>query len=254
MSSGCDVVVVGAGNATMNAAPAAREAGAEVIVLGDRRIGDGYQKHSYPFGVMVNTNGQRFVDEAAHFRNYTYAKYGHGILERPSHFAWQIFDQKTVPFYRDEYRIMEIIKVTAPTLEELAHRLDGVDPSAFLRTVQELNDAMRNDIEFNPNVPDGKSTRGLRINKSNWSHRLDTPPYEAYAVVAGVTFTFDGLQIAKDAEVLDTDLSSIPGLFAAGELVGGLFYFNHPADSGLTSGAVFGKIAGTSAARAAGVT
>jgi tricarballylate dehydrogenase len=220
--------------------------------FGDRRIGDGYQKHSYPFGIMVNANGERFVDEAAHFRNYTYAKYGRRILEQPGHFAWQIFDQKAVPFYRDEYHIKEITKVTAPTLEELAKKLDGVDPDAFLRTVREFNDAVRDDVPFNPNVLDGKATKGLRINKSNWARRLDTPPYEAYAVGVGVTFTFGGVQITNDAQVNDTDGVPIPGLFAAGEMVGGIFYFNYPAGSGLTSGAVFGKIAGTSAAQAAG--
>jgi tricarballylate dehydrogenase len=118
--------------------------------------------------------------------------------------------------------------------------------------VREFNDAVRDDVPFNPNVLDGKATKGLRVNKSNWARRLDTPPYEAYAVGVGVTFTFGGVQITNDAQVNDTDGVPIPGLFAAGEMVGGIFYFNYPAGSGLTSGAVFGKIAGTSAARAAG--
>lgn len=161
MSSGCDVVVVGADNAAMNAALAARERTAEVVVLGDRRIGDGCQKHSYPFSIMISANGARFLNEFAHFRNYTYAKYGRVILEQPGQFAWQIFDQKTVPFYRDESRIKKATKITASTLEEFAHKLDSVDPSVFLRTVQGFNDAVRDDIEFNPNVPDRKSTRGL---------------------------------------------------------------------------------------------
>ena len=87
--------------------------------------------------------------------------------------------------------------------------------------------------------------------KSNWANPIDEPPFEAYAVSCGITFTFGGLRITTDAQVLDTDGAPIPGLYAAGELVGGLFYFNYPGGTGLMSGAVFGRIAGDSAARAA---
>src|SRR6266496_142031 len=96
----------------------------------------------------------------------------------------------------------------------------------------------------------GRRTEGLAVNKSNWANTIDEPPFEGYAVTCGVTFTFGGLRITTDAEVLNTDYQRIHGLYAAGELVGGLFYFNYPGGSGLTSGAVFGRIAGTSAARA----
>ena len=105
-------------------------------------------------------------------------------------------------------------------------------------------------MPFNPNVKDGRRTVGLAIDKSNWANTIDTPPYEGYAVTCGITFTFGGLRIDTDGEVLNTDYQPIRGLYAAGELVGGLFYFNYPGGSGLISGAVFGKIAGTSAARA----
>ena len=77
---------------------------------------------------------------------------------------------------------------------------------------------------------------------------LDKPPFEAYGVTCGITFTFGGLRITPNAEVLDEDLEPIPGLFAAGELVGGLFYHNYPGGTGLMNGAVFGRIAGNSAA------
>ena len=77
---------------------------------------------------------------------------------------------------------------------------------------------------------------------------LDTPPFEAYGVTCGITFTFGGLRITPNAEVLDEDLEPIAGLFAAGELVGGLFYHNYPGGTGLMSGSVFGRIAGTNAA------
>ena len=92
---------------------------------------------------------------------------------------------------------------------------------------------------------------GLDIPKSNWANAIDEPPFEAYAVTCGVTFTFGGLKIATDGQVVDTEDAPMPGLFAAGELVGGLFFVNYPGGTGLTSGAVFGRIAGRSAAIAA---
>jgi tricarballylate dehydrogenase len=215
--------------------------------FGDLAVGDQFQKHSYPFGILINSTGKRFVDEGADFRNYTYAKYGRVVLEQPGQFAWQIFDQKVKHLLRDEYKIRQITKVTSNTIEELAERLEGVNPAGFLETIKEWNEAVRTDISFNPNIKDGRCTQGLAINKSNWANTIDTPPFEGYAVTCGVTFTFGGLRINSDAQVLNTDYQPIRGLYAAGELVGGLFYFNYPGGTGLMSGAVFGKIAGTTA-------
>jgi tricarballylate dehydrogenase len=217
--------------------------------FGDLAVGDQFQKHSYPFGILINAAGKRFIDEGADFRNYTYAKYGRAVLEQPGQFAWQIFDQKVKNLLRDEYKIRQITKVTANTIEDFAQKLDGVNAPAFLDTIEEWNAAVRADIPFNPNVKDGRATQGLAVTKSNWANTIDTPPFEGYAVTCGITFTFGGLRINNDAQVLNTDYQPIRGLYAAGELVGGLFYFNYPGGTGLMSGAVFGKIAGTSAAR-----
>jgi tricarballylate dehydrogenase len=128
-----------------------------------------------------------------------------------------------------------------------------VDAAEFLKTIKEWNAAVRTDIPFNPNVKDGRRTEGLTLRKSNWANTIDTPPFEGYAVTCGVTFTFGGLRIDTDAQVLNSDHQPIRGLYAAGELVGGLFYFNYPGGTGLMSGAVFGKIAGRSAARGVAV-
>ncbi|HEX7249151.1 MAG TPA: FAD-dependent tricarballylate dehydrogenase TcuA [Burkholderiales bacterium] len=217
--------------------------------FGDLAVGDQFQKHSYPWGVYLNAQGRRFVDEGADFRNYTYAKYGRVILSQPGQFAWQVFDAKVKAQLRDEYRIRQVTKVTAQSLEELAGKLDGVDAKTALQELKAYNAAVRQDIPFNPNVKDGRCTEGLAINKSNWANTLDTPPFEAYAVTCGITFTFGGLKINTDAQVMSADGEPIPGLFAAGELVGGIFYFNYPGGTGLTNGAVFGRIAGASAAR-----
>jgi tricarballylate dehydrogenase len=217
--------------------------------FGDLAVGDQFQKHSYPWGIYINAEGKRFVDEGADFRNYTYAKYGRVILNQPGQFAWQVFDAKVKGQLRDEYRIKQVTKVTANTLEELVAKLDDVNADAALKEIRAYNTAVRADIPFNPNVKDGRCTTGLAINKSNWANTIDTPPFEAYAVTCGITFSFGGLRINTDAQVMSTDGEPIPGLYAAGELVGGIFYFNYPGGSGLTNGAVFGKIAGASAAK-----
>jgi tricarballylate dehydrogenase len=200
---------------------------------------------------MINANGERFVDEGADFRNYTYAKYGRVILNQPGQFCWQVFDRKVLHLLRDEYKIKQITKARADTLEELAKKLDDVNPERALATIKEYNKAVKTDVPFNPNVKDGRGTVGLAIPKSNWANTVDEPPFEAYAVTCGVTFSFGGLKIDTGAQVIDTDGAAIPGLFAAGELVGGLFYFNYPGGSGLMSGSVFGRIAGASAGRRA---
>jgi tricarballylate dehydrogenase len=220
--------------------------------FGDLEVGDNFQKHSYPFGIMLNANGERFVDEGADFRNYTYAKYGRVILGQPGQFAWQIFDAKVLHLLRDEYRIKRVTKARADTLEELVQKLDGVDAEKALATIKAFNAAV-NIMAFNPNVKDGRRTVGLAIPKSNWANKIEEPPFEAYAVTCGITFTFGGVKIDTEARVIDTDGAPIPGLYAAGEMVGGIFYFNYPGGTGLTNGAVFGRIAGAAAgARARG--
>jgi tricarballylate dehydrogenase len=215
---------------------------------GDLGVGDAFQKHSYPWSVLVNADGRRFLDEGADFRNYTYAKYGRVVLEQPGNFAWQVFDRKVLHVLRDEYRIRQVTKVRADTLEELAGKLEGVDAAAFLREIRAYNAAVRQDIPFDPNVKDGRRTEGLAIDKSNWANTIEEPPFEAYQVGCGITFTFGGLRIDTAARVLDADQQPIPGLYACGELVGGLFYFNYPGGSGLINGAVFGRLAGATAA------
>ncbi len=219
--------------------------------FGDLAIGDQFQKHSYPWGIYINAEGRRFVDEGADFRNYTYAKYGRVILSQPGQFAWQIFDAKVKAQLRDEYKIKQVTKRVGNTLEELVSKLEDTNQAAALEEIKRYNAAVQTEIAFNPNVKDGRSTKNLPINKSNWANTIDTPPYEAYAVTCGITFSFGGLKINTDAQVISSDGAPIPGLYAAGELVGGIFWFNYPGGTGLTNGAVFGKIAGASAARAA---
>ena len=214
--------------------------------FGDRNIADLFQKHSYPFGLIVNVEGKRFVDEGADLRNYTYAKYGKEILAQPQRVAFQLFDQKTKHLLRDEYFIPQASVVEANTIEALADGL-GIDVAAMTQTIAEYNAAVQPG-EYNPTALDGKHTEGIEPPKSNWALELDAPPYMGYAVTCGLTFTFGGLKINAQAQVIDTEDAPIPGLYAAGELTGGLFYNNYPGGSGLMAGAVFGRIAGAQAA------
>ncbi len=188
--------------------------------FGDLAVGDQFQKHSYPWGIYVNAKGRRFVDEGADFRNYTYAKYGRVILEQPGQFAWQIFDAKVKNQLRDEYRIKQVTKRTASTLEELVEKLDDVDAATALEEIKRYNAAVRQDIAFNPNLKDGRCTEGLAIPKSNWANTIDTPPFEAYAVTCGITFTFGGLRINTHAQVLSSDGPADPGALRGGRARG----------------------------------
>lgn len=216
---------------------------------GDLTVGDQFQKHNYPFGIMVNAKGERYVDEGANFHSHTYAKYGGEILKQPGMFAWQVFDSKVSHLLRSEYRIRRVTKAESDTLEGLAEQLEGVNPKQFLETVRAFNQACRSDVPFNPNILDGRATSGLQIDKTNWANALDTPPYHAYHVTTGVTFTFGGLKVTPEAEVEDSYSGVVKGLYAAGEMVGGLFFQNYASGTGLMSGATFGRLAGAGAAR-----
>ena len=219
--------------------------------FGDRVILDNFQKHSYPWGIMVNVHGRRFVDEGEDLRNHTYVKFGRAIMGQPERTAIQIVDGKTIPLLRDEYRIREVTKVTADSIAELAAGLE-IDPAALTATIDEFNAACgvaKSDPgRFNPAILDGVTTEGLSPEKTNWALPIDQPPFEAYVTTTGITFTFGGLRIDQRGAVQDTSDRPIPGLYAAGELVGGLFYENYPGGSGLMAGTVFGKLAGESAA------
>jgi len=212
---------------------------------GDRVLTNQLTRQSYPIGIVVNNRGERFVDEGADYRNYTYAKYGKEILKQPDGIAVQIFDAKTRPILRSlEYDSSPITGAQADSLVDLAKALD-IDPDGLVATVEEFN-ASVDPRPFDPAVKDGKAA-AVDPPKSNWATPIDTPPYYGYAVRCGITFTFGGLHVDEHAQVLDTAGRPIRGLYAAGELVGGLFSGNYPGGSGLIAGAVYGRLAGTHA-------
>ncbi len=207
-----------------------------------------YRKICYFLGVMVNAEGQRFVDEGENFRNYTYAQFGKAVLDQPGHFAWQIFDAKVQDLLYAEYSFHDAHFVEADTLDGLIEKLDGVDKAGVRETLAAYNASVDESVEFDPTTLDGKGTKGLALPKSNWAQKFDTGPFRAYPVTGGITFTYGGIKVSGTGAVLDDGGAPITGLFAAGEMVGGVFFEGYPGGSGLTSGTVFGRTAGASAA------
>lgn len=206
------------------------------------------QKNYFTLGIVVNRDGRRFFDEGSDFRNYTYSKMGAAILRQPGGTGWQIFDAQAAALLPDEYRTPRAARVEADTLEGLAAKLEGIDKPSFLETVATFNAAVDEAVPFNPAVKDGRATKQLDIPKSNWARAITQPPFVAYQVTCGITLTYGGLAIDTNARVQNEEGEAITGLFAAGELVGGLYYDRYPGGAGLTSGSVFGRIAGANAA------
>jgi len=193
--------------------------------FGDLAVGDQFQKHSYPFAIMVNATGKRFVDEGADFRNYTYAKYGRVILEQPGQFAWQIFDQKVKHLQRDEYRIRQITKVTANTIESWPGKLEGVNAEQFVNTIAEWNKAGEAGHPVQSERQGRRRTEGLAINKSNWANHGRSAPYEG---LCGHLWHYIYVRRAAREHRLrgaQHRLPADPRLYAAGELVGGHLLF-----------------------------
>ena len=208
-----------------------------------------YRKICYFLGIMVNAEGKRFLDEGKNFRNYTYAQYGRKVLEQSGNFAWQIFDSKVFDLLYEEYRFHDAHFVEGTTIDEIIYKLEGVDKNEVKKTIKEYNDSIDTKIEFDPTILDGKSTKGLKISKSNWAQKLDQGPFKAFPVTGGITFTYGGLKVSENGSVINIDNKPIKGLFACGELIGGVFFNGYPGGSGLTSGAVFGRIAGYGACK-----
>ncbi len=216
--------------------------------LNELQFNTQFKRDDFNLGIMVNANGERFADEGEDVWGYIYAKMGARIRAQPGQLAWQVYDAKVQSLLHADYRLANACRVVADSLEDLAMLLTGVDPHGFLSTVAAFNRAVQSDLPFDHRRKDGRRTRGLGIDKSNWAQALDTPPFEAFGVTCGITFTFGGVKVDTAGRALDVENAPIPGLYAAGDMVGGLFYSNYPGGSGLASAAVFGRRAGLAAA------
>ncbi|MBI2223851.1 MAG: FAD-dependent tricarballylate dehydrogenase TcuA [Betaproteobacteria bacterium] len=213
---------------------------------------DSLTRYMYPWGIMVNTRGERFVDEASDTRGRTYAAMGRSILFQPGGIAFQILDAKIrkMNLYTPNYEKATAAK--ASTLEKLAEELE-LDAAKLVTTIREFNAAVQPG-KYNPDRHqlDGKCTAGINPPKSNYALEIDEPPFEAFPVRCGMTFAFGGLKIdPKTAQVQHVAGRPIGGLYAAGEMAGGLWVGNYASGSGMMAGATFGRIAGAHAAGAA---
>lgn len=200
----------------------------------------------YQYGVILNHDGERFVDEGEDARAHTYAKFGRRIFEQPYHEAFVIQDSRT-----NEHVLHTgpTKPIKADTIEELVARLDIGNQEQAVKTVEEYNEACDPDADLDPEVLDGNAASGIEPPKSNWATRLEDGPFVGYPVTGGITFTFGGLAQTTKAEVLDTSDNPVPGLYAAGNSTGGFFYNNYPGGTGLTNAAVYGKIAAEQASQ-----
>jgi tricarballylate dehydrogenase len=215
----------------------------------DRAHGEFSERVSYRFGISVDRNAKRYFDEGADLRAFTYAVSGRNIIEAADGFAVQVFDAKTIDLVRSPYRAFAVTKTVSDDLRVIASEMN-LDPDAFVETVAEFNRAVQpGEVDFA--IRDGKSTTAIAPKKSNWALPLDTPPYTAFPVGPAITFTFGGLRVNTRGEVLDQQDIPVAGLYAAGEMVGGIYYHNYPGGSGLPSGLVMGRAAGRSAAERA---
>lgn len=206
--------------------------------------GNTQSRYDYPFGISVNALGLRFFDEGEAEHSYTYAKTGRTILAQPGAVAWQIYDQTGIAQHR--YPHHKATFEEADSISGLARKI-GLAPEVLVHTIEEFNAACREDVPFDPTRPDGKKTHGLAIPKSNWANRIENPPYRAYPVTCGITFTFGGVRINDKAQVLNSLHEPIKGLYASGDIVG-LFFHNYPSFTGQTRNAVFSRLAGMHAA------
>ena len=221
---------------------------AQAPPVGDLSLTDKMSRYSYPWSLLVNQGGERFVDEGEDHVWLTYAKTGWAVRAQPGAMAYQIFDQKTLHLLEPRYSTGT--PVEAETLEELASMI-GVSRSGLLATVEAFNAAVPDDAEERNNPFDADGVAAYpeaQPPKSNWARRIDQGPFVCYPVTCGVTFTYGGIRVDTEARVLDQEGRPMNGLHATGEITGGFFYHNYGAGSGLMRGAVFGRIAGQNAA------
>ena len=198
--------------------------------------------HGFWLGVLINRDGERFVNEGPGPWVKNYSKMGRAIMRQPGCEAFEIFDQRTAKRVTDEFA-GAAVPVTAPTVPALAERL-GVCPDRLAHTLETFNRACDPGAE----IAEDRGTAGIDPPKSHWAAPVDQPPFVAYHAVAGLTFTFGGVRIDPAGRALGPDLAPVPGLYAAGEATGGLFYGDYPGGAALMRAAVFGRAAGRTAA------
>lgn len=203
----------------------------------------------FNYGILVNRNGHRFVDEAPATVDATYEAITREIYKQPGAIAYTIFDAQIddVPNWQRAVR-SDVAPFTANSLPELAAMI-GVPEQALVQTIESFNAACPAAGSFDPLQTDGlATTNGLQPLKSNWSRPINRPPYQAFPLMCGNCFTFGGIKVDPNAQVLNADGEPMPGLYAAGETMG-IYYGAYTGSTSVLRGAVFGRIAGEQAAQ-----
>jgi tricarballylate dehydrogenase len=207
----------------------------------------------FQLGLFIDEDGERFIDEGEDFRDQTYVKFSKAILNHKNGVAFNVFDD--TPRSEDPEAWKRAIRAVdepfqADSVAELARQIH-IPAEKLERTIAEFNAACQPGT-FDPLKLDGLHTEGLALNKTNWARPLVKPPFMAFPVTGGITFTFGGLKANPQAQVIHTSGRVIPGLYVAGEPMGELFYYNYMGATSVLRGAVFGRVAGRMAAKEAG--
>ncbi|WP_245720939.1 FAD-binding protein [Nocardia pseudovaccinii] len=205
----------------------------------------------YPFGILVDHRGRRFLDEGSDTPDNTFESVAYHIWRDADQFAYVIADQRLMRQNIARAVLTDRAPESADTIAQLAERL-GIDAQALVSTVEQYNKAAEPG-PLDVTRLDGVATKGLEPPKSNWARPLDEPPYVAWPVRCAITFTFGGLKTNEDAEVIDRLGVPIPGLYAVGE-VAGIYHHKYPGATSVLRALVFGRIAGEAAASRASYT
>ncbi|RKT34606.1 tricarballylate dehydrogenase [Roseovarius halotolerans] len=196
------------------------------------------------FGIVVNKNAERFYDEGEDIWPKRYAIWGRLVAAQPEQIAYIVFDAPNL----EKFMPSLFPPVEADSIAGLAGKL-SLDPAALADTVDAFNNAVVGGRPFDHTEPDGNRTQGLPIDKTNWAQRIETPPFYAYPVRPGITFTYLGVRVDAHARMVMADGAVSENMFAAGEIMAGnVLGQGYAAGIGMTIGAVFGRLAGEEAA------
>ena len=196
------------------------------------------------FGIVVNRRAERFYDEGEDIWPKRYAIWGRLVAAQPEQIAYIIFDRDSLDLFMPSL----FPPIAAQSWEELAEKLD-LDPAALAMTLNTFNQAVKPG-NFDPNILDDCRTEGLKPPKSHWARRIDNPPFYAYPVRPGITFTYLGTKVNHEARMVMADGRPAANMYAAGEIMAGnVLGQGYAAGIGMTIGSVFGRIAGQEAAK-----
>jgi tricarballylate dehydrogenase len=195
------------------------------------------------FGIVVNERAERFYDEGEDIWPKRYAIWGRLVADQPNQIAYIVFDASV----RNLFMPSLYPPLVADSIDGLARKL-SLDVDALNRTINQFNAAVRPGT-FDPASLDNCGTEGLTPPKSHWARRLETPPFYAYPVRPGITFTYLGVRVDREARMILKDGTASPNMFAAGEIMAGnVLGQGYAAGIGMTIGGVFGRLAGRGAA------